>query len=168
MPALRLPDEVETVFREVRTCEFTTLNKQGQPLTWPTEPYYNKPEGEFIITASIAFPIKALNARRNPKVGLLFSDPTGSGLTDPPAVLVQGDATVNELPGTTQLGVDIFRESVRRQPSARLYVGNALARQLFLFYFQRIGIGIRARRILIWPHRDFRNPPTELEVAYVE
>ncbi len=45
MATLRLPPEVEAVFREFRTCEFTAVNRQGQPLTWPTEPYYDAPEG---------------------------------------------------------------------------------------------------------------------------
>jgi hypothetical protein len=39
---------------------------------------------------------KAFNVRRNPHVSLLFSDATGSGLTDPPMVLVQGDAAVSD------------------------------------------------------------------------
>ena len=38
-------------------------------------------------------PQKAFNIRRNPKVSMLFSEPTGSGIDVPGAVLVQGDAT---------------------------------------------------------------------------
>jgi hypothetical protein len=170
MPRLRLPPDVEAVFRRCFTCEITTINKQGQPLTWPNLPYYDEPNGRIVVTASIAFPVKTYNARRNPKVALLYSDPTGSGLTDPPAVLVQGDAVVDELikDEYEQLAVDIFVESVRRQPSARQYVGNPLARKLFLFYFQRIGVFVQPRRILVWPHRDFSRPPTEVEVRHVE
>jgi hypothetical protein len=168
MPALRLPPDVEAVFRHFFTCETTTINKQGQPLTWPNLPYYDEPNGRLIITASIAFPVKTYNARRNPKVALLLSDPTGSGLTDPPAVLVQGDATVEELTGDPPWTYEMYKESVRRQPSARQYAGNRLARRLFLFYFQRIGVFVQPRRILAWPHRDFSRPPTEVEVRYVE
>jgi hypothetical protein len=36
-------------------------------------------------------------ARRNPKVCLFFSDPVGSGLNNPPIVLVQGLATVRDM-----------------------------------------------------------------------
>jgi hypothetical protein len=170
MPALRLPHDVDAVFRRFFTCEITTINKQGQPLTWPNLPYYDAPNGRIVVTASIAFPVKTYNARRNPKVALLYSDPTGSGLTDAPAVLVQGDAVVDEMTKDVyqQLAVDIFVESVRRQPSARQYVGNPLARRLFLFYFQRIGVFVQPRRILVWPHRDFSQAPTEVEVRYVE
>src|SRR5215217_1744329 len=94
MPQLHLPPDVETMLKECYTCEFTTVNSKGQPMTWPSVPYYNTEEGRIVIAVSIAFPIKAYNARKHPQVSMLFSDPTGSGLTDPPAVLVQGEATV--------------------------------------------------------------------------
>ena len=168
MPTLQLPPEVEAVLREYRTGEFTTVNKAGQPLTWPTLPYYHAAAGEIVLTASIAFPVKAQNVRRNPNVSLLYSDPTGSGLTSPPAVLVQGTARVAEMAGTDPLGGDIFIESVRRQPSALQYVSNPIAQRLFLFYFQRIGIYVQPRRIWLWPGRDMSRPPQEVEVRYVE
>src|SRR5947209_19585903 len=124
MATLRLPPEVEAVFREFRTCEFTAVNRQGQPLTWPTEPYYDAPEGRLIITASIAFPVKAYNARRHPQVALLFSDPTGAAVNDPLAVLVQGDATVAELVDDPPWTYTMFKQAVRRQPRTRAFVAN--------------------------------------------
>ncbi len=168
MPALRLPPEIEAVIKEFYTCEFTTVNKQGQPLTWPTLSYFHQPEGQIIITASIAFPVKAHNARRYPQVSLLYSDPTGSKLDDPPALLVQGNATVKELVDDPPWSIEVFKTSVRRQPDSRQYIGNTIARRLFLFYFQRLAIIVQPRRILSWPHRDFSMPPEEVEVGYVE
>jgi hypothetical protein len=170
MPTLSLPPDVEAVFREFFTCEFTTVNKQGEPLTWPTLCYYDQPEGRFILTASIAFAVKAYNARRHPQVSLLFSDPTGSQLADPPAVLVQGDTIVSEVidappPAWSR---EIFRMSIRRQPDSRKFVASRLARRLFLFYFQRIALFVTPRRMLVWPQRDFNLAPSELEVRYVE
>ena len=41
-------------------------------------------------------PQKAFNIRRNPKVSMLFSEPTGSGVAEPGAVLIQGDATAED------------------------------------------------------------------------
>jgi hypothetical protein len=162
MPGLSVPSEVEAVFREFRTCEFTTVNRAGQPLTWPAEPFYRAEAGELIVTASIAFPVKAYNARRTPKVALLLSDPTGSGLTDPPAVLVQGDATVEELTGDPPWTYEMFKESVRRQPRTRGFVANPVARSLFEFQFQRLALHTHPHRILAWPGRDFSRPPTEV------
>lgn len=168
MGTLRLPPEVAAVFREFRTCELTTVNRQGQPLTWPIEPFYDAPMGRLIITSSIAFPVKAYNARRHSQVALLFSDPTGTALTDPPAVLVQGDATVAELDDDPAWSYAMFKESVQRQPRTRSFVSNPLARWLFTFEFQRLAIFVQPRRILVWPRGDMGQIPTELEVGYVE
>ncbi len=168
MATLRLPSEVEAVFREFRTCECTTVNRQGQPLTWPTEPYYDAPAGRLIVTSSIAFPVKAYNARRHPQVAVFFSDPTGAPLTSPPTVLVQGDATVTELVDDPAWSYAMFKESILRQPRTRSFVGNPLARWLFTFQFQRLAIFVQPRRILVWPRGDRSQFPTELEVRYVE
>jgi general stress protein 26 len=168
MHVLRLPPEIEAVFDEFRTCEFTTVNKQGQPLTWPTMPFFHKEEGRIVLTASIAFPVKVYNVKRYPKVSLLFSDPTGSKLDDPPAVLVQGDASIEELTGDPPWSYEMLKTNVSRQPDSRQYLANPVARYLFMFYYQRIGIYIQPRRILSWPHRDFSKSPTEIEVAHVE
>ena len=169
MPILSLPPEVRDVFKAFYTCEFTTVNSQGQPLTWPTEPYYNEPEGQIIVTSSISFPVKTYNARRYPKVSLLYSDPTGSKIDDAPAVLVQGDVTsVEELVEDPPWSYEMFKESIERQPNMRKFVANPLAQKLFMFEYQRIGIFVRPHRILVWAHRDFRLAPTEVEVGYVE
>lgn len=168
MPALRLPPDVEAVIREFYTCELTTVNKQGQPVTWPTLPYYHQAEGQIIVTASIAFAVKTYNARRHPQVALLYADPTGARLDSPPAVLVQGDATVREVTDNPPWSLEIFKTSVRRQPDSRKYIGNPIARRLFEFYFQRLAIIIRPRRILAWPRGSFGDAPVEIEVAHVE
>ena len=86
-----VPAEVQAVFQEFRTCEFSTFSKNGTPITWPTAPFLLE-SGQFLITSPIGIPQKMLHVRRNPRVSLLFSDKTGTGLSDPPAVLVQGDA----------------------------------------------------------------------------
>ena len=49
-----------------------------------------------MIATSIGLPQKAFNVRRNPKVSMLFSEPTGSGVAEPGAVLIQGDATAED------------------------------------------------------------------------
>jgi hypothetical protein len=162
MSPLSLPSDVEDALRQYFTCEFTTLNRRGEPLTWPTVPLYVTEAGEIVVTASIAFPIKASNARRNPHVSLLYSDPTGSGLEDPPAVLVQGNARVAEELDLTDRALRHFKLSVSRQPESRQFVANPIAQRLFTFYFQRISITVQPTRILTWPHRDFSQPPTEL------
>src|SRR5215210_4778795 len=124
-----LPSEVEEVFREFRTCEMSTFARDGTPITWPTLPFWKHDEGRFMITTSISLAQKAFNVRRNPRVSLLFSNPTASGLHDPPAVLVQADA---EAPDEIVTSVEGFEDELRmvyqRQPSSRVYSSNPLTR----------------------------------------
>jgi hypothetical protein len=107
-----LPSEVEDVFEEFRTCEMSTLARDGTPITWPTLPFWYSDEKRFTVTASIALAQKAFNVRRNPRVSLLFSNPTASGVENPPAVLVQGDA---EAPDEIETSVAGFEEELRKR-----------------------------------------------------
>jgi len=70
---LNIPAEVAETLREFYTCEVTTVNRQGQPITWPALTAFDEPNGRLILSVSIAFPVKALNARRHPQVALLYS-----------------------------------------------------------------------------------------------
>ena len=168
MPRLQLPEDIEAVIRDFYTCEFTTINKKKEPITWPTLAYYHQPEGKIIITASIAFPVKTYNAKRYPQVSLLYSDPTGTSLRNVPSVLVQGDAEVGEVLDDPPWALEVFKTSVRRQPESQKYIANKLAQRLFTFYFQRIAITVTPWRILMWKDSDFSLPPAEVEVSYVE
>ncbi|HSL01624.1 MAG TPA: pyridoxamine 5'-phosphate oxidase family protein [Rubrobacteraceae bacterium] len=159
--ALELPSEVEEVFREFRTCEMSTLARDGTPITWPTLPFWYPDEGRFLITTSIGLPQKAYNVRRNRRVSLLFSDPTASGLTDPPRVLVQGDAEAPDEVVTTLDGFeDELGRVLRRQPAGGFYSSNLLTRYVFEWYYMRLMIHVRPRRILWWPGGDFGRQPT--------
>src|SRR5688500_579901 len=91
-----LPDSVRQVFDRFITTEYTTVDRHRQPITWPVTPYHHREAGGVEGTAGRGYPKKAWHARANPKVSLLFSDPTGSGLDDPPLVLVQGIADVDD------------------------------------------------------------------------
>ena len=163
-----LPPEVEDVFEEFRTCELSTLARDGTPITWPTLPFWYSAEKRFTITASIGLAQKALNVRRNPRVSLLFSNPTASGLENPPAVMVQGDA---EAPDEIETSVAGFEEELRkvypRQPASRLYGTDPLTRRFMDWYFMRLMIHVTPRRILWWPGADFWRDPFELRMDHV-
>jgi hypothetical protein len=164
-----LPPEVQDVFEQFRTCELSTLARDGTPITWPTLPFWYSGEKRFTITTSIALARKALNVRRNPRVSLLFSDPTASGLENPPAVLVQGDA---EAPDEIETSVAGFAEELRKvyrwQPASRAYGSNPLTRRFMDWYFMRLMIHVTPRRILWWPGADFWREPCELDMDYVD
>jgi hypothetical protein len=86
-----LPSAVQSVFERFLTSEMTTVDERGQPITWPVTPCYRA--GAPCIDISTE---RAAEARRNPLVALLFCDAAGSGIDDPPMVLVQGTAAVPE------------------------------------------------------------------------
>jgi hypothetical protein len=115
-----------------------------------------------LVTTGIGLPNKAYNARRNPHVALLFSNPTGSGLDDPPAVLVQGDATVSELTLWDDDLAEFWPQFMTRQPISQLLSGNPLTRWLMDWYYMRILIHIKPIRVRWWPHRDMSRAPQEV------
>jgi hypothetical protein len=159
-----LSPEVERVFTEFRTCEFSTLARDGTPITWPLITLWQPEDQQFVLTTSIGMPHKAFNARRDGRVSLLFSDPTASGLQDPPAVLVQGDAEVPEEIHTSpnDLG-EYWKRIWRIQPAGKVYGANVLTRSPMDWYYMRLYIHVRPRRILVWPDGDFAKPPVEVD-----
>jgi hypothetical protein len=159
-----LPSEIESVFCEFRTCEFSTLAKDGTPITWPVVPLFQLEKGQFLIITSIGLPQKAYNVRRNPKVSLLFSDPTGSGLVDPPAVLVQGDAEAPEEIGSVLEFRTLAQLIAQRQPNGVLFSSNSLMRRLFDWYYIRLPINVTVRRLVWWDQGDFTRVPHEKEM----
>lgn len=165
MGRLNIPTEVEAVFENFRTAEFTTIAKDGTPITWPVTVVYEAERGEFLTATSIGLPNKAFNIRRNSRVTLLFSEPKASGLRSAPAVLVQGEAAVSE--GVTTLaGIESVWEKIYRfQPPAKITSGTFLSRYLMDWYYMRLSIRIVPKRICWWAAGDFSKAPQE--VAYV-
>jgi hypothetical protein len=124
-----------------RTCEFTTLGRDGTPLTWPVSPRRQE-DGTLLVTTSIGFPQKALNVRRDDRVGLLFSDPTGSGLDDPPQLFIRGTAEcAGELTTSPEGLEDYWLMLYERQPSSRGYTLPGL-RWLMDWYYMRLLITV--------------------------
>lgn len=165
-----IPEDVEAVFRNFLSCELSTCAKDGTPVTWPIEPLFQPEKGRFLVTTSIGLAQKAFNIQRNPKISMLFSNSTGSGLSDPPAVLVQGNAQVSDEVNVAFVGdlAEFGLVAFRRQPAAKWYSNNPLMRYLFDWYYMRLVITVKPGRILWWDHADFNLRPNEMEVSYVD
>jgi len=151
------------------TCEFTTLARDGSPVTWPVTPRLLE-DGRFLLTTSIGLPQKAFNIRRNPKVGMLFSEPTGSGVAEPGAVLIAGDATAED-PIVSDVSSDkdlaaLLETLVIRQPAGALW-SSWLGKRMWWSYYMRILIHVTPRRAWFWPSRDFAASPEELNLSEV-
>ena len=149
-----LPADVQQVFERFVTTELTTVDAYGQPITWPVTPYYKPGAGAIDLTTGIGYPKKADDAARNPHVSLLFSDPTGSGIENPCAVLVQGSAHVDD----TNLESNrerYLRESVEKLPATKAMHPPGFIRGLFDWYYLRLYIYVRPERVFVWPEGDF-------------
>ncbi len=159
-----MPPDVEQVLERFLCCEFTTVGRGGVPVAWPVVPLYRPPG--LVLSTSIGFPAKAANIRREPRVSLLFSDPTGSGLEAPPAVLVQGRATVDD--GVHTWGDDLGAHWARvtsLQPIGRHFSGSPPARWFMDWYFMRLVIRVVPTRVRWWPAGDTTAAPQEVTVG---
>jgi hypothetical protein len=105
-----LPHDVQQVFDSFLTTAFTTVDRRGQPVCWSATPSYEPGAPCIDVSTAPGDRDDAAHARANPKVALLFAEPAGSGMDDPPQVLVQGTADV---PG---------QEDVVRVRPERVYV----------------------------------------------
>jgi hypothetical protein len=162
-----LPAEVQQVFERFMTTEYTTVDSRRQPIVWPVTPYY-KPGGPTIdISTGIGYPKKAEDARRNPRVSLLFSDPTGSGIESGIRVLVQGTAVVDD--ADLQANRDRYREeSDRKVPRVRKeWFPSPPLDRLFGWYFERVYVKVRPERVFVWPQGDPAQEPV-LHDAHLE
>ena len=158
--AAMLPAELRAVFDRFITTEYVTIDGGGQPIAWPVTPYPHEHDGEVCVdvTTGLGYPKKARDAQRNPKVALLFSDPTGSGLSDPPMVLVQGTARVDE----DDLAAN--RERYRREGRIKLPKANEKAPppsmdRFMSWYVDRIYIHLVPQRVLVWRGGDITAQP---------
>ena len=144
-----LPQDVQAVFDRFITTELTTVDRAGQPITWPVTPYYRPGAPCIDVTTGLGYPKKANDAQANPLVAMLFSDPTGSGLNDPPTVLVQGSAEVDDR--DLEANRERYaRESAEKLPGlTRRDPPDALKRFLS-WYYTRIYIHVRPERVYIW------------------
>jgi Pyridoxamine 5'-phosphate oxidase len=138
-----------SILDSYRTCEFATLAKDGTPLVWPTSPLRQQ-DGTLLITTSIAFAQKALNVRRDGRVALLFSDPTGSGLSAPAQIFIGGTARCSELT-TSPAGLEEYWSMLfLRQPSSRGYTLPGI-RSLMDWYYMRLLITVTPEHVLERP-----------------
>lgn len=171
-----LPTEVLAVFNNFFTTELTTLGKSGYPVTWPVLPVYWPEHQKFFIFTPAGLSQKTVNIRRDPHVSMLFSEPTGSDLERPLAVLVQGLAEAPDRMNTTisylepELRAVVIaqtRKLMRRQPAMKLFMLNPVSKYLMDWYFMRLMITITPQKYLWWQAGDFSRTPQIMEVDHV-
>ncbi|MEO8289340.1 MAG: pyridoxamine 5'-phosphate oxidase family protein [Chloroflexota bacterium] len=151
------PPEVLEVVQRFITCEYATLTGRGTPVTFPLTPYPGEDGRTIDVSTGLSYPAKAERARRDPRVGILFSDPVGSHMEKPPVVLVYGLATVRDR--DLQAGMDRYvRLNMAKFPD--MYKGQfsfLLKRQQW--YFTRIWMLTTPVKMLFWPDGDVQKQP---------
>jgi hypothetical protein len=161
-----LPADVQRVFDRFITTEYTTIDRRGQPITWPVTPYYEPGALAIDVTTGLGYPKKAEDARANPRVGLLFSDPTGSGLENAPMVFVQGTADVDDR-DLERNRERYGRESLEKLPGTADSQPPGFMKRFFGWYYTRIYVHVRPERVYVWPDCDVTREP-QLFDAHLE
>jgi hypothetical protein len=157
-----LPEEVQQVFSRFVTTELTTVDSGGQPTTWPVIPFYSPGAPCIDVTTGLGYPKKARDAAANPKVSMLFSDPTGSGMPHAPMVLVQGTAEVDER--DLDANRDRYaRELAEKLPNAGGGDPPAFVKSMMRWYYKRIYLHVRPERVYVWPDCDPTSEPQLLD-----
>jgi hypothetical protein len=151
------PSELWEVAKRFTTCEYATMTAKNTPVTFPLTPYIGEDGRTIDVSTGVSYPAKAERARRNPKVGMLFSDPTGSGMEKAPVVLVYALATVRD--SDLQAGSDRYlRLNMQKFPEA--YKGQPaflLKRQQW--YYTRIWMLNTPVKAMVWPDGDTGKQP---------
>ena len=135
-----------------------TLARDGSPVGWPLNPDL---EGDrLVFSTGYVYPGKARNAQRDPRVAVLYSDPTASGRTDADLlVLVQGRCEVldKDLQANTERYVaQHLRTASPLAPMLRV----PMLRQALAGYMTRIWMEVVPERELSWPRHG--TPPMSL------
>jgi hypothetical protein len=136
-----------------KVAEVVTLTRDGSPVCWPIFPHLERDRIAF--STGYVYPGKARNAQRDPKMAVLFSDPTASGRSDAdPFVLVQGRAEVfdEDLQRNTERYVDLIIEKGQRLLALSMRVPQL--RQLMVGYLARIWIELIPERTYVWGREE--------------
>jgi hypothetical protein len=161
-----LPPELHQAAERYLTCELVTIDAAGRPIAWPVTPYFRSDEGCIDVTTGVGYPKKADDAARNPRVAMLFSDPTGSGVDNAPMILVQGIARVDD----SDLEANRRRyeeEMARKLPALHALTPTGAMKRFFSWYYDRIYLHVRPERVYVWPSGELDAEPT-LYDAHVE
>ena len=157
-----LPQEVRECFARFITTEYTTVDSRQQPITWPVTPYYADGGPTIDVTTGIGYPKKADDAAKNPRVALLFSDPTGSGIDAGTEVLVQGTAEVDDRDLDANADRYMHEAGVKLPATRKLHPPKFL-RDRLKWYYARLYVKVRPERVFIWRDGDPTKPPEILD-----
>jgi hypothetical protein len=143
------------------TSEYASLTRAGAPITWPLTPFAGTHGVTLDVSTGLTYPLKAERARRDPRVALSFSNPVGSGLDQPPVLVVQGLATVRDADLRAN-SARYLQASATRLPEAYAKIPDFMLARM-AWYWSRIWIEVTPRRVLWWPDGRLDREPVRWE-----
>ncbi len=156
--AIGLPEELVPLLVGNWAAEYASLKKDGTPVTVPLIPFPGQDGRTIDLNTGLTYPTKAERARNNPRVCLLYSEPRGSAVDNPPVVLAYGHAAVHDahLQDNTDRIVRGYLE--RMQVFSRM--PRFMWRQM-VGYLARIWIAVTPLKVLWWPGGDMDDAPKQ-------
>jgi hypothetical protein len=110
------------------------------------------------VNTGLTYPTKAERARNNPQVCLLYSEPRGAAIDNPPVVLVYGQAAVYD--ANLQANTDRVVRGYFDRMSALSIIPRFMLRGMG-GYLARIWIAITPLKIIWWPEGNMDSVPKE-------
>lgn len=153
-----LPEELVPLLVGNWTLEYASLKANGTPVTVPLIPTPGEDGRTIDVNTGLAYPTKAERCRNNPRVCLLYSEPVGAAVDNPPVVLVYGHGTVHD--ADLQANTD----RVVRAYLARGGMFSKMPRFMWhqsVGYLARIWIAVTPLKVLWWPEGDMEATPRQ-------
>ena len=155
---LGLPEELVPLLVGNWSLEFASMKRDGTPVTIPLIPFPGEDGRTIDVNTGLAYPTKAERARNNPRVCLLYSEPRGSAVENPPVVLVYGHASVYDADLQANTDRVIRAYLTRSQMFAKM--PRLMWRQAY-GYVARIWIAVTPLKVLWWPEGDMQAAPRQ-------
>ena len=146
---MRIDGQVSEVLERTMVVEFATITPKGALSTRPLGAVWLPERDQIVLTTPIAYPQKAFNVRHDSRVALLYSDPTGSGLTDPPAVLIQGRATAPHTVAPPDEIPDYWRGIFSKYPWVARELKSEQFRRTMDWFYWRLPIYVTPERVCV-------------------
>jgi hypothetical protein len=151
-----LPQELVPLLVNSWVCEYASFKKNGSPVTYPLVPWPGEDGRTIDVNTGLGYPVKAERARSNPRVCILYSDPSALVGDNPPTVLVYGHATVHD--SHIQANTDRYIKGLMTRAQIFNKIPMFMLRRM-IGYFARIWIAVTPLKVLWWPEGDLDGAP---------
>lgn len=168
---MSIDSRVSEVLSRVRVVELATIGKDGGPQARPMAAVWVPDKGHVVLTTPPAFPQKVFNIRRDGRVSLLYSDPTGSGLDGTTAVLVQGTASAPRTVAGPHDIEDFWRAVYARNPGYADQLRNPDYQATMDWYYWRLPMFVTPERVHVFdatPVGGALEPPPSSSVPMLD